>query len=265
MTLRVAPTGQDTPDCGADNMPCLTVEHALSIAIGFAEIHLAPGVYTEQIIIGQSVVLVGNGIENTILTGDFTGTIITVNPDVSVTMIGMTITGGNAQWGGAIANYGEINLQNVRISGNVAQLVGGGIANFGRLTTHYVEFIDNYAPLFVDIYSAPEAVSLTDDTVQYAPETTLPERPREQGNLNIGVLVHVSTTDGDRLRLRPQPNTSSEPVTPLNAGTPLIIIDGPQMSNGFRWWRVQTVTGLIGWVADFDDEPTLAMIDTPRQ
>lgn len=261
-TLFVVPTGEDTPDCGAESMPCGTITHAMSLTDGFAEIRLDPGIYIESVIITEDVVLVGNGIENTILTGDFTGTIITVNPDVTANIVGMTITGGSADWGGAIANYGEINLHNVRISSNVAELAGGGIANFGTLTANYVEFVDNFAPSYIDLYSAPEAIIFENDTMEYQLETRLPERRVDDEDLNIGILVRVTTTDGDRLNLRPRPNVNANPATPLSSGTPLLIIDGPAENNNYRWWQVQTVNGDIGWVVDFDDEVTLITIDS---
>ncbi len=263
-SLLVAPTGEDTPDCGSDTMPCGTVAHAMAIADGFPEIRIAPGVYMEALTLNDDVVLVGNGMENTILTGDFSGTIITVNPDVSVTIIGMTITGGDAAWGGGIANYGDVSLQNVRISGNVGQLAGGGIANFGTLTANYVEFLDNFAPYFADFFNTPDAEVLADDTMEYIEETAFSERSASDGDVRTGILVEVSTTEGDRLNLRPQPDVDAGPPIPLNAGTPLIIIDGPEQTRGFRWWQVQTINGDIGWVADFDDEVTLTVIDKPE-
>ena len=263
-SLLVAPSGEDTADCGTDMTPCRTIAHAMSIAESYPEIRLTAGVHMEQLTLTGDVVIVGNGIESTILTGDFTGTIVTVNPGVTVSFIGLTIAGGEANWGGAIANYGEVNLWNVRISGNVAELAGGGIANFGTVTASYVDFVDNFAPLFVDVYSAPGASLLADDTMEYVPETSLPERPVQEDDLNIGALVEVSTTEGDRLNLRLRPDINAEPPVPLNAGTLLLIIDGPERNNNFRWWQVQTINGDTGWVADFDDEPTLTMIVSPE-
>lgn len=260
----VAGSGEDTPDCGALHMPCQSIPHAMSIADGYVEINLSPGVYNEELVLTDDVVLVGDGMENTILTGDFTGTVITVNPDVNVTIVGMTITGGTDDWGGGIANYGELTLQNVKISGNVANLAGGGVANFGTLIANYVDFNDNYAPYFADIYSAPDAGILADDTLHYSEETSLPEPTRQDSDFNVGSLIEVSTTDGDSLNLRPQSGLRGSPISMLTPGTPLLIIEGPERRDGFRWWRVLTPIGTTGWVADFDEDPTIRLINRPE-
>ncbi|MGB7340056.1 MAG: TIR domain-containing protein [Phototrophicaceae bacterium] len=262
-TLVVAPTGDDTRTCGTALAPCRTINGAIQVARGFAEIRVAPGIYQEQLTLTQDVVIIGNGVESTIVTGDFTGTILTVNPDVRVNLIGMTITGGNALWGGGIANYGTVNLQNMRISGNVAELAGGGVANFGTLIGEFTDFIDNYAPLYIDIYSAPDAGLVINDSMNFMAETSLPDLANVDGELNIGALVLVSTTDGDALNLRPETSTNNTPLLRMPAGTPLLIIDGPRRSTNYRWWQVQTSTGVIGWAADFDDEPTLTRIREP--
>lgn len=259
----VAETGEDTRNCGDITMPCRTITHAISITGGFAEIHLAPGVYTEQLTIVRDVALVGNGIENTILTGNFTNPIMTVNPDVNVIIVGMTITGGGGEWGGGITNYGDLALQNVKISGNVVNLAGAGVANFGTLIAGYLDFVDNYAPYFSDIYNAPGATIIADDTMTYAEETVLSGNTPPDSPFAIGTLVQVSTTGGDRLNIRPQPGTNANPATPLSNRTPLLIIGGPEQANGYRWWQVQTTTGTIGWVVDFDEDPTLRVIDRP--
>ncbi|MEO1290593.1 MAG: TIR domain-containing protein [Chloroflexota bacterium] len=113
-SLLVAPTGVDSPTCGTETNPCRTISGAIEVANGFAQIRLASGIYEEELLIERDVVLVGNGIDNTILTGDFSGRVVTVNPDVNLTMVNLTITGGSAEYGGGILNLGEVNLQNVR-------------------------------------------------------------------------------------------------------------------------------------------------------
>ncbi|MGJ3238789.1 MAG: TIR domain-containing protein [Anaerolineae bacterium] len=264
LTLYVSPNGADTPVCGSAEAPCQTINHVLSQTDLYAEIRLGGGIYTEPLVIDQDVVLVGTGAENTILTGDFTGTIVTVNPNINVAIIGITITGGSADWGAAIANYGDVTLNNMRISSNVANIAGGGIANFGRLTANFVDFIDNYAPLYNDLYNAQEGTLITTDGVNYIEETSLPEPVEVDGPFNIGVLVRVDTTEGDRLNLRRNPNTEEDPITALNPGTPLMIVGGPEENEGLRWWNVRTVNGTNGWVVDFfEDEPTLSVIDAP--
>lgn len=263
ITLHVASSGQDTPDCGAIDMPCQTIQHAMGQTNGFAEIRIDSGVYMEHLVIERNVALAGNGVENTILTGDFTQNVITVNPNVSLTLLGVTITGGNSAWGGAIINFGDTNLLNVRITGNVADVTGGGIVNIGILNATYVEFMDNYAPYYTDIYNAQNAVLFMDETVTYAEETAIEAVDDPNNNLNVGMLVRVTTTQGDRLNMRSEPNVNAPNPLPLANQTPLLIIGGPRNANGFTWWQVQSPLGSTGWVVDFAGEQTLEQLDRP--
>src|SRR5690606_34588379 len=139
-TLHVASSGQDSPDCGAMDMPCLTIQHAVEQSTGFAEIRIDAGVYMEHLTITRDVALAGKAVENTILTGDFAQNVITIEPNVRLTLVGITVTGGTSEWGGGIINYGDLNLLNVRISGNVADIAAGGIANIGVMNASDVDF-----------------------------------------------------------------------------------------------------------------------------
>ncbi|GAB5493040.1 MAG: hypothetical protein Phog2KO_32550 [Phototrophicaceae bacterium] len=262
-TLHVASSGNDMPDCGAIDVPCQSIKYAMSQAVGFAEIRVGAGVYVERLIITRDVAIAGQGIENTILTGDFTYNVITVNPNVSLTLVGITVTGGQAEWGAGIINYGDLNLLNVRISSNFADVTAGGVANIGVLNANNVEFVDNYAPYFADIYNAQNAVLFTDDMVEYTEETAIEQIDDPNSALSVGMLVRVTTTQGDRLNMRSEPNINAQNPSPLINGTPLLIIGGPQENNSFTWWQVQSPLGTIGWVVDFAGEQTLDRLDSP--
>ncbi len=262
-TLHVASSGQDSPDCGAMDMPCLTIQHAIEQSTGFAEIRIDAGVYMEHLTITRDVALAGKGVENTILTGDFTQNVITIEPNVSLTLVGITVTGGTSEWGGGIINYGDLNLLNVRISGNVADIAAGGIANIGVMNASDVDFIDNYAPYYADIYNEQNAVVFMDDTVNYAEETAITAENNPNRALGIGMLVRVTTTEGDRLNMRSEPNVNTPNPIPLTNGTPLLIIGGPQENSGFTWWQVQSALGTTGWVVNFAGEQTLEPLDSP--
>ncbi len=261
--LHVASSGQDTTDCGAIDMPCQTIQYTIDQAEGFAEIRIDAGVYMDHLTITRDVALIGQGVENTILTGDFTQNVITVNPSIRLTLVGMTVTGGNAEWGGGIINYGDLSLLNARISGNVADITAGGIANIGVMNANNVDFIDNYAPYFADIYSATNAILFANETVNYAEETAIEVADDPNRNFNVGMLVRVTTTEGDRLNMRSEPNVNASNPTPLINNTPLLIIGGPQENNGFTWWQVQSALGTTGWVVDFAGEQTLERLDSP--
>ncbi|MBO7725235.1 MAG: hypothetical protein J6S40_02100, partial [Thermoguttaceae bacterium] len=66
----------------------------------------------------------GNGKSRVFSIGTFIGL-----TDVTVGLIGLTISGGNADYGGGIHNSGTLNLTDVTISGNSAY-IGGGIYNY---------------------------------------------------------------------------------------------------------------------------------------
>ena len=261
--LNVASSGTDISTCGEIDTPCQTIQYAMNQANGFAEIRIGAGVYMERLEITRNVALAGRGIENTILTGDFTNNVITVNPNVSLTLAGITVTGGQAEWGAGIINYGDLNLINVRISSNFADITAGGIANIGVFNANNVEFVDNYAPYFPDIYNAQNAVMFMDDMVEYAEETAIELIDDPDSALGVGMLVRVTTTEGDRLNMRSAPNLNAQNPSPLQDGTPLLIIGGPEINNNFTWWQVQSPLGTTGWVVDFAGEQTLDRVDSP--
>lgn len=253
-----AELGNDGNDCRFEDTPCSTINGALAQVNNFAEIQIAAGVYQEQLTITQDVVLVGSGIENTLLTGDFANRVITIEPDTEAVLIGLTVTGGSAAWGGGILNRGDLNLINTRISGNVGELSGAGVANFSTLSATFTEFVENYAPYNVDIYSAPETMMQFED-VSYAPETAIGDGSSER--MMVNTIVRVSSTEGDRLNLRSEPTTeSSEILLVLERGIPLLVIGGPVEADGFIWWEVQTTDGMVGWAVEWDEEQTLTAI-----
>ena len=68
----------------------------------------------------------------------------------------------------------------------------------------------------------------------------------------------VVTDDGDRLRVRTKPGigTDSKPLAPLlEAGTRMLVVDGPVEADGYSWYEVlvERTEGLFGWVATGKD------------
>ena len=51
------------------------------------------------------------------------------------------------------------------------------------------------------------------------------------------------------LNLRQGPSTSQAIIAGLYAGDYVAIIAGPYDNQGYRWWRVQTASGALGWIA----------------
>ena len=72
--------------------------------------------------------------------------------------------------------------------------------------------------------------------------------------VKAGDLVHVTTTEGDKLILRSSPEVDDNMITMLLAGIELRIIDGPVCSDNFSYWEIK-IPGTIqtGWVAEGDN------------
>jgi hypothetical protein len=106
-------------------------------------IEIRDPVHTEAgILIDRDVVLRGLGMEETVLQAHQTldgspDRVFLVEKDVSVTFQGMTIRHGDPSEendkGGGIRNYGNLTIEDCRITGNQAN-GGGGISNTGELT-----------------------------------------------------------------------------------------------------------------------------------
>ncbi|MCB9452690.1 MAG: SH3 domain-containing protein [Anaerolineaceae bacterium] len=72
--------------------------------------------------------------------------------------------------------------------------------------------------------------------------------------LSIGGNAQVQTTGGDALNVRSGPGRSFAIVTILANDTPVTLIDGPQNSDGFRWWKIRTADGTEGWTIEAADD-----------
>ena len=118
-----------------------TLQAAVDAASDGDTILLKKGTYHENIVINKSVTLIGFGPGNTIISGD-TGTeiikggVINITKPLlqssgpNVTLVGMTIMQGTAQYGGGIFNSeGTLTLSGVSITISTASFSGGGIYN----------------------------------------------------------------------------------------------------------------------------------------
>jgi len=106
-------------------------------------IHIAAGTYFENLFIpNKRLTLLGAGQDVTEINGSERGTVITLgsfgdpSPAQTVSIIGVTITHGNATNGGGIfAKSANLDLQNSIVSSNAATTEGGGIAIVAVQTT----------------------------------------------------------------------------------------------------------------------------------
>lgn len=60
-------------------------------------------------------------------------------------------------------------------------------------------------------------------------------------------------TQSDRLIVRDKAGKSSSEITRLYPGTEMTIVKGPVCRDGWSWWRIRTVDGIVGWVAEGGD------------
>jgi predicted outer membrane repeat protein len=99
-------------------------------------VNAAAGTYKENVKIDKSLTVNGNGAGYTIVDGNKADSVFTFgrnNPNIDVTLSGMTVQNGNALLGGGIRNYGSLTMNDIKLTGNHATY-GGGIANFGTMT-----------------------------------------------------------------------------------------------------------------------------------
>lgn len=59
----------------------------------------------------------------------------------------------------------------------------------------------------------------------------------------------VQGTGVQQLRLRAGPGLDKEMLCTLPDDTKLMVLEGPELADGYTWWKVQTDDGLVGWVA----------------
>ena len=111
-----------------------TVNAAIIAANPFDTIDVGPEVFTETLVIQKSLTIQGAGSENTIIqaAGDQASAlsrVIEVDPDIDVTINGVTIQYGKDVDGGGIYNQGALTLTNSIVYSNSASGDGGGIMN----------------------------------------------------------------------------------------------------------------------------------------
>lgn len=94
---------------------------------------------------GGKITLVGNGAERVVVDAQGGGRIFSVAPGVEVEISGLTLTGGAADVGGAVANRGALTLNDVAIKDCVATSYGGGVFNEGTLAIRDGAFSGNEA------------------------------------------------------------------------------------------------------------------------
>jgi hypothetical protein len=138
-------------DCTSPDNPCKTIQHAIDESGSGDLIELAPGTYTENVTVNQSVTILGiDPLSPAIVNGGGTGPVFIIQSldlstaPLSATLSMLTVTNGNAgdaatNEGGGIQNLGTLTVVQSTINGNTASgtanpVVGGGIYNQNTLT-----------------------------------------------------------------------------------------------------------------------------------
>ncbi|MCO6449680.1 MAG: hypothetical protein J5I90_02715, partial [Caldilineales bacterium] len=119
--------------------------------------------------------------------------------------------------------------------------------------------------------TAPEALPETQATITPivvpAPSTGESPLPEPTASVPIvtpdlpatgfqnGMRVVVAGTEGEGARFRSGPGTEYITVVILKDGDQLVVVGGPEQSDGFTWWRLQAQDGKIGWTIEDVLEP----------
>jgi hypothetical protein len=113
-----------------------TISVAITNAVSGDVIFVGPGTYNGNITIDRNIQIVGTGTGSTIIHGDNTASVVTINAGVVVTITGVTIENG----AGNITLPASVPTNPTDKSG---RRVGGGIDNKGTLTLSHSLVQDN--------------------------------------------------------------------------------------------------------------------------
>jgi parallel beta-helix repeat protein len=180
------PTGNDSANnCTDSNAPCATLQHAVDVADSGDEIRVATGTYTDvqaragvtQVVYISKTVTIRGGyttnnwsipypaIHHTTLDAQSRGRVLYIMGDISPTIDGFVITGGDtSDQGGGVAIYSSSPmLSHNAITNNHAAGYGGGIYMIGRaasptLNSNWIisnTTSNNGGGIFIDDFSSP--------------------------------------------------------------------------------------------------------------
>jgi WD40 repeat protein len=64
---------------------------------------------------------------------------------------------------------------------------------------------------------------------------------------------YMITREGDNLNLRMGPSLREQVLKILRAGQWFTVIEGPELADGFIWWKIKLVDGTEGWIVEMPD------------
>jgi len=132
-------SGSDNNNCKSRQHACKTIGHAISLASSGDSVMVAAATYKENLTVAFSLKVIGASAKTTIIDGGAVNTVVRIpSAKPHVTLSGLTIQNGLANYGGGISNSGTLTINNSTITQNHAGPAigagGGGITNRGTLT-----------------------------------------------------------------------------------------------------------------------------------
>jgi hypothetical protein len=146
--------GNDNNSCKSRQHACKTIGHAISLAHSGDSIMVAAATYTENLIIGFSLKVIGSGASATIIDGGRVNSVVTSRANLTLSRV--TIRNGSGGIGGGVVNEGSsstLTINKSTLSGNQSRNYGGGIFNGGTLTINNSTLSGNLARSGGGIYS----------------------------------------------------------------------------------------------------------------
>ncbi len=147
-----------------------TIQEAIDAAAAVDGILIRPGQYEESIdTMGKDLVILGLGApQDTIIDGEFRGSVVSVQAEENVTLARLTITNGAAVEGGGLylSDAGIVELYDLIITSNTASVRGGGLYSWEtEVFAHRLEITDNTALDGGGVFAADQPMTLTHSLV----------------------------------------------------------------------------------------------------
>ncbi len=142
-TWFVATDGNDINDCLTTTTACLTITEAMSRTAAGDQINVARGTYSENLILGIDLSLMGELPMGTVIDGTNGGAVVSIGPTATVAIRGFEITGGEF---GGISNEGDVTVEDCWVHHNGGAILAttfGGFVNHGTALLDRVAIADN--------------------------------------------------------------------------------------------------------------------------
>ncbi len=139
--------GQSNTYVSSNIGPKKTIKSGVNSVTAGGTVNVASGTYYENnIVIQKDMTIQGAGSLTTTINGNKKGNVFYVNENTNVTIRNLKITNGQYSSGGAIENYGNLNVEETTFSNNLATNFGGAILNYyGTLSVNNCFFTGNVA------------------------------------------------------------------------------------------------------------------------